>query len=135
MDSKTLNGQLAELSVLRRLVQEGWDVFTPFSGKTAHDIIAYRDSIGVITIQVKSTSQVASSGSYVVELKSVRSNKSINSIKKFNNKIQDVLAVYITTLDTVLFIVSDSITNTSAIRFSLEEIENIKKYSLEELLA
>jgi hypothetical protein len=134
MDNKTLNGYLAEISVIKALVKEGWDIFTPTSGKTTHDLLVYHSDIGILSIQVKSTIQKAPSGSYIVTLKSTRSNTKSNTIYKFNNKLQDILAVYIVDIDKVIFYLSEELECTSAMTIPLKDIDTLSSISLLDLL-
>jgi hypothetical protein len=134
VDSKTFTGSLAEISVIKNLIQDSWDVFTSFNGKTEFDIIAYKEEFGVITIQVKSTSYKKPSGSYEVGLRSIRSNKTKNSIYKFNNEIQDILAIYIVEIDAIIFKISNNITNVSSISINQLDALNLSQETLSEVI-
>lgn len=128
------NGYLAEIATIKELVKQGWEVYTATSGKSTHDIVAFKESFGIVTIQVKSTSQKSSTGSFIVELKSIRSNSSYNNVKRFDNKRQNILAIYIVDLDKVLFYLSEDITQVSTKTISLTEALNISEYTLEEIM-
>jgi hypothetical protein len=134
MDIKTLNGSLGEISAIKRLIAEHWDVFIPITGKTEFDIIAYRKDLGVKTIQVKSCTQKSSSGAYIVEIKSVRSNKTENTIYKFDNTLQDILAIYIVELDSIVFLTSSSIKTTSKLTIGALDAINKSENTLQEIL-
>lgn len=134
MDNKTHYGTLGEISVTKRLIEDGWDIFLPLNGKTEFDIVAYKQDYGLLSVQVKSTNQKAPSGSYIVELKSIRSNKTANTVHCFNNKIQDILAVYVVELDSVIFMVSKNITNRSTVSISQLDALNLSEQNLSEVL-
>lgn len=134
MDDKTLNGTLGEVSTIKRLVEDGWDIFIPINGKTEFDIIAYKIEFGIVSIQVKSTTQRKPSGSYEVGLRSIRSNKNTNTEYLFNNKIQDILAIYIVEIDAVVFKMSSNIENKSSISINQLDALNLSQENLTEVL-
>lgn len=135
LDDKTLNGSLAEASVLKKLIAEGWDIFQSFSGKTKFDLVVYREDFGILSVQVKSTTQITASGSYPVTIKSTRSNKSVNTIYNFNVNDQDILAVYIVSIDAIVFYVSKKIKTVSVLTISALDALNLSQKTLEETLA
>jgi hypothetical protein len=134
MDIKTYNATLSEISVVKRLVQEGHEVYLPFNGKTTHDLLINTDKYGLLSVQVKSTQQKSASGGYIVELKSVRSNKTLNAIKKFDSAAQDILAIYIVELDAVIFLKSGSITNVSTLTVQPKDVVNLAELTLEQIM-
>lgn len=134
MDEKTYTSTLAEISVVKRLTQEGYEVYLPINGKTTHDIIANSTEYGLLSIQVKSTQQKSSSNGYIVELKSVRSNKTCNLYKKFSGFNQDILAIYIVELDAIVFLLSVKITNTSTLTLSAKDVINLSELTLSQVL-
>ena len=104
MDKKTKLGSIAESRVLTELLKCEFSVFVQFSGKEPFDLAAYRDGI-FVRIQVKSTTVRSLKGdSFIVQLKSVRHNRTKNTIKRFDSSLCDVLAVYVDELDRVCFI-------------------------------
>ena len=134
MVEKTYTSTLAEISVVKRLTQEGYEVYLPINGKTTHDIIANSTEYVLLSIQVKSTQQKSSSNGYIVELKSVRSNKTCNLYKKFSGFNQDILAIYIVELDAIVFLLSVKITNTSTLTLSAKDVINLSELTLSQVL-
>lgn len=109
-------------------------MYLPINGKTTHDIIANSTEYGLLSIQVKSTQQKSSSNGYIVELKSVRSNKTCNLYKKFSGFNQDILAIYIVKLDAIVFLLSVKITNTSTLTLSAKDVINLSELTLSQVL-
>lgn len=106
--NNTERGVKGEALVLQHLIEEGYEVFLPFGGKTNTDLVAERDGT-LYRVQVKSTSVRKSSGRYVVQIKKVRSNKTKNNITSFNNQDCDILAVAILPENRVILLDSKSI--------------------------
>ena len=79
-------------------VEMGYDVFAPVYGNAECDFIGMKDG-RVKRVQVKCTNYLQKSGKYQVELKSTRSNKTANVIKKFDASLCDYLVVYFEPLD------------------------------------
>ena len=102
-------GRLGEAKAIHELTKHGWYPFTDISGKCPVDILAWKDG-RVIRIQVKTTGTVAKSGNYIAQIGCTRPNRTGNTIKKFNPKDSDYLAVYIEPTDTLYFILSSSVT-------------------------
>lgn len=102
-------GRLGEVKIMARLTELGWFPFTDLSGKCLVDIIAWRSGV-TRTFQVKTTETMAPSGNFTVQIGSIRPNRTGNTIKKFDNKSVDYLAVYIVPLDMVQFIAAATIT-------------------------
>ena len=115
-------------------MQEGFDVFLPIGGKTEHDIICYHERFGTLTVQVKSTSRKSAYGSYEVQLKSVRPNRTESTIHNFDTARQDILAVYIVELDAVIFYISKNIIVKTQLSIKQLDAINLSEVSLIELL-
>lgn len=112
MDSKTKQGSIGEAKVICKLLEEGYSVFTQFSGKASFDMIAEKDG-ELKRIEVKSTRTKSKSKNYwSVQLKKVRPNRSQNKIVRFDKNQCDILAVYIEPEDKVVLINSDTINQT-----------------------
>ena len=120
-------GSLAEISVTKRLAQENWDIFVSTTGKSKLDLVAHKEPYGLISIQVKSCTALNQYGSYSVNLRSVRSNKTVNNIKLFNKNSQDILAVYFPAVDRVLFLLSSEILVSSSLNIKSSDIEEKSK--------
>lgn len=102
-------GRLGEAKILARLTELGWYPFIDVSGKCPVDIVAWKDGV-TKTFQVKATAYQGQRGSkYVVQIGSIRPNRTGNTIKKFTVESCDYLAVYIIPEDRVVFVRSDSI--------------------------
>ncbi|MGB2878249.1 MAG: group I intron-associated PD-(D/E)XK endonuclease [Dehalococcoidales bacterium] len=104
-------GALGESKTITKLMELGFDVFTPaFDRNSEFDIIACKDN-KLYKIQVKSTSSAAGD-SYVVRLASNRPNNSKRTrMKKFKPSSCDILVVYIYPLDVLCFIDPIELTN------------------------
>ena len=126
-----LQGNIAELSVLKRATEEGFDIFLPFGGKTKHDLIIFRPDLGVLTLQVKSCNYKLRSGSYAVHIKSIRPNRTESVIHKFDKTAQDLLAVYIVELDAVVFYKSSNISVSSQLTIGALEAINLASRTIE----
>lgn len=101
-------GRLGEVKILASLVELGWYPFTDISGKCPVDILAWKDG-KLISIQVKTTGSISKSGKYIVQVGSVRPNRTGNTIKKFDNTTVDYLAVYVIPENKVLFLKASEI--------------------------
>jgi len=102
MDRK-IKGRLAEAKVIAYLIENGYEVYVPFSNNSKYDVIAFKDGM-IKKISTKFTSAKRKSGSWAVEMRQIsRRNKSIN-IDKFDNKQYDLVAVYIGPKDKVILI-------------------------------
>lgn len=108
MDSCTRLGGLAELKVAEELLVRGYEIFFGWGGKTSCDLVVIKDS-NVIRVQVKGTTQKSRYGKWVVQLKSVRSNRTENVIKKFDASLCDLLGVYIEEEDRVVFLEAEAL--------------------------
>lgn len=134
MDNKTLNGTLGEISVIKSLILEGLEVYTSFNGKGSIDVLAYSpETQKILRVEVKSCTQKNNS-SYIVEIKRVRSNKTENVIKHFDQSAQDVLAVYIVELDTVLFYDSLDIKTKAQLSVRFDSIEELKNKTVRNIM-
>lgn len=109
-------GSLGEVSVLREFVKLGYEVYSSMTDNTTYDFIVVKNDT-VYKVEVKSTSRKPdSNGTYLVELKRVRSNKTENKTYPFDKSKVDILAVYIEDTDTVHIFNSKDITVTSQLR-------------------
>lgn len=131
MDIRTWIGTLSEQKVLTKLVEKQLHVFSQTSGKAPFDLIVlYKEKL--LRISVKGTqTRSKSSDHWVVQLRSIRSNRKVNTIHLYERESCDILAVYIEPIDKVCFFLSKDISQTSAI--TLNE-ERIKEATLEKIL-
>lgn len=114
MDDKTYLGAIGEAKVIAELTKHKYHVFTQVTGKAPFDLIAYKDN-KLYRISVKTVEKKNKYGSYTVQLKSVRSNRSTNTILNFDNTSCDLLAVYIVETDEVIMKDAASITAKSGL--------------------
>lgn len=108
MDNKTYLGAIGEAKVIAHLTKERHHVFSQVTGKAPFDLIAYKDN-KVYRISVKTIEKQNKYGSYTVQLKSVRSNRTGNTIINFDNNSCDILAIYILETDEVILLDSCNI--------------------------
>jgi hypothetical protein len=109
--STTDAGRLGEAKVISRLTELGWYPFIDLSGKCNVDLLAWKDG-DIRSFQVKSTGySPGSSGKYVVQIGSIRPNRTSNVVKKFDPSLFDYLAVYVSPEDKVYFIKTSSVTS------------------------
>lgn len=114
MDDKTYYSTKAETRVIYELTKAKYHVFSQVSGKAPFDLVAYRDNV-LLRVSVKSVVQKDKHGSFVVQLKTVRSNKTENKITTFDNTSCDLLAVYLDETDQVCWLPTGKVKATSAI--------------------
>jgi hypothetical protein len=67
MDRKT-KGRLAEAKDIAYLIENGYEVYLPFSNNSKYDVIAFKDGF-VKRISIKFTSVQKESGTWVVEMR------------------------------------------------------------------
>jgi len=125
MDIKTHISSIAEAKTIYELTRMEYHVFNQVTGKAPFDLIAYKNG-EIFKISVKSILKKNRYGKYEVQLKRVRSNKTCNTIYKFNNKECDILAVYIYEIDVLLFIKSSEINTGCALTLSNAQMESRK---------
>lgn len=108
MDRKT-KGRLAEAKVITYLIENGHEVYLPFSNNSKYDLICYKDG-AIKRVSVKFTSVKKKSGTWKVEMRQIfRGNKIIN-VNKFDSKEYDLIAVYIGPKDKVILVNADKAT-------------------------
>lgn len=134
MDIKTFGHQYSEALVEAAFAKLGYFVYTNKSGKATSDLIV-EDSEGfLLRVEVKSSSTIKenSTGKYIeVQLKSVRSNTTENTIKKFSRANIDLLALVCTKTSQLVILNTRNITNTSSIRVYLSTMHNINSVLVE----
>ncbi len=102
MDRKT-KGRLAEAKVIAYLIENGHEVYLPFSNNSKYDVIAFKDGL-IRKVSIKFTSVQRKSGSWVIEMRQIyRGNKRIN-VDKFDSNQYDLIAVYIGPKDKVILV-------------------------------
>lgn len=126
MDDKTWLGNLAEIKVAAVLVQHKYEVFMGYGGKTSCDLIAIKDGES-IRVQVKGCGTRDTSKSWLVQLRSMRPNRSGTTIKKFDASICDWLGVYIQPEDRVVFYCAATLDGRTAV--SVKPLEGTAEWS------
>ena len=102
-------GRLGEAKTIVELIKHGWYPFVDQSGKCPVDLLAWKDG-KLISVQVKTT-EVKGDYGYIVQIGSIRPNRTGNVIKKFDPNSCDYLAVYVVPTDTLYFLKSIEITS------------------------
>lgn len=109
------SGALGELAAMKHFLGLGHEVYAAVTDSSTYDLILAKDG-KTLRVEVKTTSARNKAGTgWVVQVKSVRSNKTRNKIIQFDREKVDVLAVYIAPLDRIFAIASKNITQTTAI--------------------
>jgi hypothetical protein len=96
------------------LTRQEYHVFNQVSGKAPFDLVAYKDS-KLFRISVKGTQTTNKpKTSYIVQLRSIRHNRTGNTIYLYDKNSCDILAVYVEPLDRVYLFDSQEITTINA---------------------
>lgn len=119
MDDKTYLGTLAEAKVIAKLTEQKWFVFNQTSGKAPFDLVVYKDK-KLQTISVKGCSRKDKYGSYLVTISRTRSNRTTNTVHKFDPNLCNILAVYLSDIDKVCFIPTCKISSGRQINLRVE---------------
>jgi len=114
MDDKTYIGSLGEARVIAELTRQRFHVFNQATGKAPFDLVAYKEG-KLLRVSVKSVMKKDKNGVYSVQLKSVRANRTGNTIHNFDNTSCDILAIYLLEDDEVVLMESTSIKAKSAL--------------------
>ena len=123
MDDKTWLGALAESKVVASLVHARWDVFTPVGGKTPFDLVACRGAT-LLRVEVKGCGTRRPNGGFQVNLRSVRPNRTGNTIKYLDPAVSDVVAIYLEPIDVVCFFSTEHLAGRSAITLHEESAQS-----------
>lgn len=102
MDRKT-KGRFAEIKAISYFVENGYEVYVPFSNNSKYDLLVAKDN-KVSRISVKYTSTKRGVNSWTVDLRQISRRKNYINIEKFNNLLFDLLAIYIEQLDKIVII-------------------------------
>lgn len=134
MDIKTFGHQYSEALVEAAFAKLGYFVYTNKSGKATSDIIVEDTEGFLLRVEVKSSHSVKenSTGKYIeVQLKSVRSNTTDNTIRKFSNSAIDLLALVSTETSQLVIVQAINIINTSSIRIYLDNMYTLESVTIE----
>ncbi|MEK7605742.1 MAG: group I intron-associated PD-(D/E)XK endonuclease [Patescibacteria group bacterium] len=102
MDRKT-KGRLAEAKVITYLIENGYEVYLPFSNNSKYDVICYKDG-EIKRVSIKFTSVRKKSGTWKVEMRQIFRGNGVINVNKFDNKDYDLIAVYIGPKDKVILV-------------------------------
>lgn len=111
-------GSLGEISTQKEFILCGYEVYSPVTDNTEYDLLVSKGG-EVFTVEVKSTKRKVA-GFYRVQIKKVRSNKTRNTITRFDNTKVDLLAVYIEPEDKVIVYKAKEITVGSELRVDMD---------------
>lgn len=133
LDDKTWMGSLSELRVASELTSGEFHVFSQTSGKAPFDLVTYKND-KLLRINIKSTKTKADSGNYKIEIGSVRSNRTVNVVHKFDKSKSDILAIYIQPEDKIIYFDTQCIESGRCLTIQPEHYEQdldwlIKNYS------
>jgi hypothetical protein len=92
MDTNLI-GAIGEQRLILELLTNNFEVFTSITGKSKVDIVAILNNI-TFRFQVKTCLKTNKYNRYLVQLKSVRPNRTENVIHKFDGLSCDILACY-----------------------------------------
>lgn len=87
-------GRIGEAAIINEFVKQGYDVYMPIFGNADFDMVVAKDSV-TSRVEVKTSAYEKTPGKYEVQLRSVRPNRTTNTVKKFDGTKSDILAVYI----------------------------------------
>lgn len=107
-------GNIGELATQLELAKRGYEIYTPAVDNATYDLLISKEG-KIFKVEVKSTT-VEKAGSWVVQIKKVRSNKNVNKVTKFDNSFVDFLAVYIVPTGEVHIIEAITITTKNELR-------------------
>jgi len=106
---------LGEAKAITCFIENGYDVFTQFSGKSSFDFVAYKND-KLYRVEVKTTTRRSRADTgWEVQLKRVRPNRTGNNIAIFDNASCDFLCIYIQPIDKIYIIESCNVKATSAL--------------------
>lgn len=111
-------GSLGEAKALAYLVENGYDVFTQFSGKAPFDFVAGKDG-KLYRVEAKATTRRSNSGKWIVTISRTCMVKNKHARRRHFDKNQcDMLLVYIIPLDEIVELDPSTIENLTTIRVS-----------------
>lgn len=132
MDNTTWLGSVGESKVASELSRYRFHVFIQTTGKAPFDLVVYKDGY-LYRVNVKTTQSINKWGSWEVQIKSIRSNRTKNRVVPFDPLSCDVLAVYIEPLDRVCFLRTSEISGRSSIALREKTVRQSKLPSISEL--
>lgn len=116
-----LKGSIGEVKVMSRLIESGWEVFTPFSGHSPFDLIAVQPITNkLFRVSVKSCFQKNKQSAYGVRLSQICMTVNGPKVENFKQDSCDIVACYLGDIDKVCFISSEDIKTNTVITFREE---------------
>lgn len=116
-------GSLGLTAAIYNLSKLGYVVSIPLIDNQNYDLIIDKEGI-LYKVEVKTSRTKAASGNYVVQIKSVRSNKTDNNIKNFDSSAIDYLFILLDN-ESMYFIPSKEVKSKTTL--TLSEKHNIYK--------
>jgi Holliday junction resolvase-like predicted endonuclease len=98
-------GRLGEAAVVKWFVEHGYEIYSPLFGNTSNDLVVAQDGT-LYRVEIKCSGKKSNFGSYEVQLRSSRPNRTGTVIKKFDGNKSDLLAVYLIHDDKVVILES-----------------------------
>lgn len=132
MDDTTWLGSVGESKVASELSRHRFHVFIQTTGKAPFDLVVYKDGY-LYRVNVKTTQSLNKWGSWEVQIKSIRSNRTRNRVVPFDPLSCDILAVYIEPLDQVCFLRASEISGRSSIALREKTVRQSKLPPISEL--
>jgi hypothetical protein len=100
---RKIKGRLAEAKVIAYFIENGYEVYIPFSNNSKYDLLVSKEN-RIHNISVKYTSTKRYTDSWTVDLRQISRRKDYINIEKFNHSLFDFLAIYIGPKDKVVLI-------------------------------
>ena len=119
MLSTTDAGRLGEAAAFKHFVGDGWYVFLDASGKSPVDMVVMKNNL-CKTVQVKTTSYKVNNR-WLVQIKTVRPNRTTNKVTHFDPNSVDLLVVYIIPEDRVIVYESATITQRTQLSIPVQD--------------
>jgi hypothetical protein len=119
MLSTTDAGRLGEAAAFKHFVGDRWYVFLDASGKSPVDMVVMKNNL-CKTVQVKTTSYKVNNR-WLVQIKTVRPNRTTNKVTHFDPNSVDLLVVYIIPEDRVIVYESATITQRTQLSIPVQD--------------
>lgn len=107
-------GRRGEAAIAAHFVKQGYDIYMPTFGNACADMIICKDG-KIQRVEVKTTANETPSGKYLVALRSIRPNRTGNTIHKFDSAKSDLLAVFVEPEDRVVVLSSTDLDGRSSV--------------------
>lgn len=108
-------GDLGEIKAASHFMHRGYQVFYCL-GKGSFDLVVTEDGTKLERVEVKCTkTRTKTDTGWVVQIKSLRPNRSKTTIKRFDSTRSDLLVVFIEPIDRIVVFKSSDIKTTCAL--------------------